>query len=452
MSAPRRHVDQSIGRSIRSDGFAPVIVKVARRSAALDASTLSLGSAPEGAPDSLKAHFLSELPYSKQQKRALARLTKQQRPRKSKQELVAAQQEVERPRDAPRPRYFPRLGIYWGFVDREGMDSLSREERVKSIYEAAQLALIVPKETSAVAVNQQPFLWNMGDFRPLWDQGLDGEGVLVGHLDTGVDGQHEAFRDKSIRFIEVDSDGDLVEASTNNPRDSGRHGTHTAGILCGGEVDGVRIGVAPKAGLASAMVIEGGKTELRTLVALEWSLEQNVKVVNMSMGWLGYNPFFEDVIASLRDNGVVPIVAVGNEGVNTSRSPGNYEGVLSVGAVDRAGSVPEFSSSKVINRRHEPVKPDVVAPGVGIVSARAGGGLLSMDGTSMATPHVAGLVACLLGVDGATPALVERAILTSASTLAYVAQSRQGNGQIKPLAALEALRDFIANNGDGPKR
>jgi subtilisin family serine protease len=402
--------------------------------------------------DTLSQHFLSELPISKHQAAALkSQAVKRHKGRDLKVAAEALEREAELHRDAPRVHFFRRLGVYWGFLDADGLASLKACERVESIHEATQLSLIVPKEIQAATASEDP-LWNLADFKPLWDQGLEGANVLVGHLDTGVDGGHPAFHGKTIRFLEVDADGDVVDGSTNKPRDSGRHGTHTAATICGDSVEGTRVGVAPKAELVSAMVIEGGKTELRTLVGLEWALEQGVQVVNMSMGWTGYNPFFESVLAKLRDHDVIPVVAVGNEGINTSRSPGNYETVISVGAVDRAGSVPGFSSSEVVQSKKDPIKPNLVAPGVGIISARAGGGLLSMDGSSMATPHVTGLIACLLGVTGATPALVQKSILGTAGPLAHVSMLRQGEGRISPTAALRTLEELVKHNQPRPQK
>ena len=97
-----------------------------------------------------------------------------------------------------------------------------------------------------------------------------------------------------------------------------------------------------------------------------------------------------------RAQGILPLFAVGNEGPGTSRSPGNYVEALSVGATDRDDDVALFSSSQRFDRQSDLIVPDLVAPGVSVISARPGGGSQSMDGTSMATPHTAGLAALLL--------------------------------------------------------
>src|SRR5204863_1085458 len=88
--------------------------------------------------------------------------------------------------------------------------------------------------------------------------------------------------------------------------------------------------------------------------------------------------------------------AVGNEGPNTSRSPGNYANVLSIGAMDDRDRVADFSSSQRFQRDTNPLVPDLVGPGVGVLSCIPNNGYAEMDGSSMATPHIAGLAALLL--------------------------------------------------------
>ena len=117
----------------------------------------------------------------------------------------------------------------------------------------------------------------------------------------------------------------------------------------------------------------------------------------MSLGIRGFTPFWVDITRRLRENGVLPVFAIGNEGPGTSRSPGNYPEALSVGAIDSNDHVAAFSSSIKFDRPIEPYQPDCVAPGVNVNSAKPGGGIQSMDGTSMATPHVAGVAALLFG-------------------------------------------------------
>jgi subtilisin len=131
---------------------------------------------------------------------------------------------------------------------------------------------------------------------------------------------------------------------------------------------------------------------------------------------------------------------VGNEGPGTSRSPGNYWQALSVGAVDRQLRVADFSSSQRFKRARDPVVPDLVAPGVDVVSARPGGGWQAMDGTSMATPHVAGLAALLAEAKPAARAGdIESAIFTSCRLPSGMDRARGNRGIPDGKRALDAL-------------
>jgi len=148
---------------------------------------------------------------------------------------------------------------------------------------------------------------------------------------------------------------------------------------------------------------------------------------------------FLDIVQVLRDSGVLPVIAVGNEGPGTSRSPGNYPNALSVGACDAAGEVADFSSSQRFKRRTQPLTPDLVAPGVDVISAKPGGCWRTLSGSSMATPHVAGLAALLMQArPQASIAQVERAIFRSAQRGA-MDRERVNRGAVHAGRALTAL-------------
>jgi len=341
--------------------------------------------------------------------------------------------------EAPAVFHYPRLGCSLGYADRDGVTALRAHPEVEAVYAAQAAGIVRPVRMAAVSLRQK-LTWAIRTLRVdrLWAQGLTGKSVRVGHLDTGVDANHPALKGRVAGFAEWDLLGRRMESA--DPHDTDYHGTHTAATLGGRSVGGRSVGLAPECVLYSGLVIEGGSALARVLGGMEWMLETGVKVLNMSLGWRGYNPTFLTVTIRLRQQGVLPVFAIGNEGSGTSRSPGNYPETLSVGAVDRSRRVPLFSSSIHFNRDRDPDQPDLVAPGVSIISARAGGGYMSMDGTSMATPHVAAVAALLWQAKpDATVDQIELAIRQTCRKLPDEDPLRYGNGQIDPLAALAAL-------------
>jgi subtilisin len=271
-----------------------------------------------------------------------------------------------------------------------------------------------------------------------WQHGYTGAGVCVGHLDTGVDGLHPALSSRIAEFREFDRDGFAVHGS--QPEDSGSHGTHIAGILCGQPCEGLSIGVAPDAVLYSGMVIEGGKCLVRVLAGLDWMLDCGVRVLCISLGVPGYNPLFETLLGRLKKAGFLVIAPAGNRGAGRTCSPANYPGVLAVGAVDSNDRVARFSGSQVFQRGEDFFKPNLVAPGVDIPSAKPGGGIQARSGTSMAAAHVAGVAALLFQAKpDATAEEVEEAILRTCTPLPGCDEGRCGRGLVNPVRALEAL-------------
>jgi subtilisin family serine protease len=335
---------------------------------------------------------------------------------------------------------FPRLGVVLGTVDQDGLAALRADPEVVHVAGAPQLSPIRPKRVRAAKL-ETTATWGleMLGAPQLWERGLTGKGVLVGHLDTGVDGGHPALSGAVTHFAEFDLMG-REKKPPGKPRDSDSHGTHTAATIAGRAVSGRHVGVAPGAELASAMVIEGGDAVARVLGGMDWALGLGVRVLSLSLGFRGYWPDFLAITRILRRKRVLPVFAVGNEYAGSSRSPGNYSEALSVGACDRKGRVADFSSSQRFDRKLDPIVPDLVAPGVDIVSAKPGGGYQAMDGTSMATPHVAGLAALLLEAKPkASVQKLEAAIFASCSRPKGMPPDRGGLGIPNGPRALEAL-------------
>ena len=342
-------------------------------------------------------------------------------------------------RPAPSVLHFPNLGLVLGTVTKEGLKALKSDERIKKVVGAPQISLIRPISAAAAKLSTQ-LTWGLEFLKvpKLWAQGLSGKGVRVGHLDTGADGKHPALKTAFAAFAEFDSFGMEVKPKP-KPHDTDEHGTHTAATIAGRAVQGRSVGVAPGAKLASAIVIEGGNVVARILGGMDWAVSQEVRILSMSLGIRGVVNDFLDVTKILRAKNILPVFAVGNEGPFTSRSPGNYSQALSVGAHDKQGTIADFSSSQRFVRPDDPLVPDIIAPGVNVISAKPGGGFQQMSGTSMATPHVAGLAALLLEAKPtATVSDLENAIFASAR-LGSIAKNRGNRGMPDGVRAFTTL-------------
>ncbi|MBT9288083.1 S8 family serine peptidase [Prosthecodimorpha staleyi] len=293
-----------------------------------------------------------------------------------------------------------------------------------------------------------------------------GAGVRIALLDTGIDPTHPDLAGKIDAWEEFDERGDPVPGS--KPYDSDRHGTHCAGIMVGGNANGRWIGVAPEARIAAALVLNGerGGTHAQILAGMEWAINQKVDVINMSLGGLMWGPDVPSTYTSAIMNalrvGIPVVTAIGNEGSQTSGSPGNDILAFAVGATDFLNRAAGFSGGRTQVIRQSPFfskdllplvysKPDISAPGVAIESSVPGGKWEHFNGTSMAAPHVAGAIALLLSatairdrVDPAERALLLQDLLTgSAEELGEAGQNhRFGFGRVDILRAVGFARDL----------
>jgi subtilisin family serine protease len=238
-----------------------------------------------------------------------------------------------------------------------------------------------------------------------------GRGITVAVLDTGIDADHSDLKGKLAAWAEFDGEGRQVSGS--KPHDTDRHGTHVAGTIVGGNASGRWIGVAPEAKVAAAMVLDGrkGGTDAQVLAGIDWALEKDAHVISMSLGGLSLGPeapsVYTAAILTCLQAGVPVVAAIGNEGGQTTGSPGNDLFAFSVGATDPEDRAAGFSGgrtqvifeSSFIADEYLPLpysKPEVSAPGVAVESAVPGGRWTALSGTSMATPHVSGAMALLL--------------------------------------------------------
>ena len=285
--------------------------------------------------------------------------------------------------------------------------------------------------------------------REAWDElGASGRGVRVAVLDSGVDSTHPALAGRVVD--EVDMTGESVAVP-------GDHGTHVAGTIASN--DAVFRGVAFNADIINIKVLtSAGFGEPQFVIdGLEQAVRRNADVANLSLGWS--EPFHnwvcndaDCILCVAADNsmrlGVTVVVAAGNEGTAAGpgqfniRHPGAARRVVTVGAVDKGKQLAPFSSIGPGSGRLSPgspiriTKPDVAGPGVDIQSTVPGGGFASLSGTSMASPHVAGLVALILEQNaGAKPAVVKKLLEDTCERL-QLRPDEVGYGLVNAMGAL----------------
>jgi len=262
----------------------------------------------------------------------------------------------------------------------------------------------------------------------VWALGYTGEGILVANIDTGVEGDHPALASRWAGVADPRYDGhpewawhDPYLGINDFPYDNGGHGTHTMGTICGG-APGDEVGVAPGAHwIASASIDRGGgieRTVADAILSFQWMTDPDGNpstswdvphVVSNSWGVTtshGYPPcdsLFWSYIDACEAAGAVVIFAAGNEGTGGLRRPADratdeYRN-LAVAAVDgnTAGWPIAYFSSRgptyCTPTGEAAIKPDISAPGVSVRSAYPGQTYVYMSGTSMATPHIAGVIA-----------------------------------------------------------
>lgn len=197
-------------------------------------------------------------------------------------------------------KVYPRLGLAFGFADRNSLAALRADRRGDRAEEASEWSLIKPVARTAVEPPSQ-VTWGLRrlNIPRAWQAGFTGKGVIVGHLDTGIERRHPALKGAVAAFAEFDDDGNRLKRALARDSEPDGHGTHTAGIIAGRRTRQHAIGVAPGCKLVSGLVIEGGDVVARVLAGMEWVVEKQAKILNLSLGLPGYTPAFEVVVDAL---------------------------------------------------------------------------------------------------------------------------------------------------------
>ncbi|MGW9135885.1 S8 family peptidase [Streptomyces sp. NPDC055681] len=281
-----------------------------------------------------------------------------------------------------------------------------------------------------------------------WAKGYDGKGVKVAVLDTGADLNNADIKSEIVQsqsFI----NGQTVQ-------DGQGHGTHVASTIAGSGAnsDGKYKGVAPGADLLIGKVLSntGQGPASSILAGMDWAVEQGADIVSMSLGSTdtpGEDVLTDAVNSLSASSGTLFVIAAGNDGrkgESTIGTPGAADAALTVGAVDKSDALADFSS-RGPRLGDMAIKPEITAPGVDIVAARAAGTTMgvpvdanytSASGTSMATPHVAGSAAILKQRHPDwTGQRIKDALTAHAKSAADQTVYQQGYGRVDIPAALD---------------
>jgi len=289
---------------------------------------------------------------------------------------------------------------------------------------------------------------------------LTGKGVSIGIIDTGVDYTHGDLGGCFGEGCKV-VDGYDFANDDEDPMDERGHGTHVAATAAG---DGVLKGVAPDAEIYAYKVFRssGGAKEGWTISAIERAVDPNndgdfsdsLDIISMSLGdsRKEYSPLVEAVDNAV-DSGVIAVVAAGNSGsdIITIKTPGISLKAITVGAVDKSKEIARFSSrGPNIMNGVVSIKPDVVAPGVSICAAQwedyassykcVDDEHVAVSGTSMATPHVSGVVALMKQAKPYLTPKEIKLILTSSSDNLGISVNEQGHGFVNAEKAIQLLK------------
>lgn len=305
------------------------------------------------------------------------------------------------------------IDAFAGLAPAGSIDTLAADPAVEAIHLDQPVGPVMDVSHRAIEADKA------------WAAGLEGDGITVAILDTGIDVVHPWFDGAIVSCVSVLGGVILRECN-----DTDGHGTHVAGTVASRDLDFP--GVAPAASLAPVRVLHGGVGLTSDVIAgMEWvrdnrnAVDPPIRAANMSLGPLSpgcgsdANPSAQ-AANNLMDSGVFVAAAAGNSGHDTCTIDGAAAGsrVATIAAVDDLGTVTQdndaiagFSSGGSGTLR----KPDVAFPGVAITSAFPGGGLLisTLSGTSMATPHAAGTAALMFQQDGSRTSQDVKALMTA---------------------------------------
>jgi subtilisin family serine protease len=280
----------------------------------------------------------------------------------------------------------------------------------------------------------------------VWSRGDTGAGVTVAVLDTGIDGTHPDLADRIAGTASFVPGSDVT--------DRFGHGTHVASTIAGtgAASGGAERGVAPGARLDVGKVLgdDGSGQDSWVIAGMQWAaVDRHAKIINMSLGddmaTDGHDPVSEALNGLSRETGALFVVAAGNLGsVSSIGAPAAADEALTVGAVDGDDQLAYFSSQGP-RLSDQAIKPEITAPGVDVLAARSQfssegvGPYVSLSGTSMATPHVAGAAALVLAAHpGLTGTQLKNELVSTSMPTPLLNPWQGGTGRVDADAAERA--------------
>lgn len=337
------------------------------------------------------------------------------------------------------------------FTEEESHVSLASRPEVLDVHDDIKLTICI-MEPAEEEVNKSisspfpfPFLWPVRPIRrktpaaqpaqqvgwniqqiQAWPYQSTGKRVKVAVIDTGIALNHPDLKDNIKGGINVINNG----ASYN---DDNGHGTHVAGIIGALNNEIGVVGVAPEVDLYAVKAFDSrGQGNLSDVVeGIQWCIDNDIKIVNMSFGSQEENAVFRQAFQTAARRGLIMVAAAGNEKERNSVTyPGKYSEVLAVSALTQQGTLADFSSwGKEVG---------IAAPGVNIRSTYLNGGYKELSGTSMAAPHVTGAVARLMAKYGniRTSQIVPH-LKRTAVWMRGLSKEQQGAGMVNVARALQ---------------
>lgn len=349
-------------------------------------------------------------------------------------------------------------------------------ELARDLAQRSDVAAIVPEQiynVPAPAITTQAVDWNLSKIRA--DQAwtiTQGAGIVVANIDTGVQFNHPAlvrqYRGNSgTTFSHAGNWSDPTGGSPSTPVDGNGHGTHTMGTMVGNDGAANAVGVAPGAKWIACRGCSGSSCSGSALAACaQWVMDPQGNgsyngqpdVVNNSWGGGGGSTWYQSYLKNWRAAGIFPAFSAGNSGpgCSTAGSPGDNAEAYASGATDANDVIASFSSRgpSLLGG----VKPNIAAPGVSVRSSVPTNGYAYYSGTSMASPHTAGVVALVwaaapgyAGNVAATEALLNSTATklttseTCGNTAGQIPNNTFGYGRIDALAAVQAAKSSQPN-------